>query len=65
MVGRTEAEAREVAAELTGRPAAELTLERGKCLRSGEQGRCPGADWKRKGYECWESGVRPDLSSGG
>lgn len=28
VVGRTEAEAREVAAELTGRPAAELTLER-------------------------------------
>ena len=29
VVGRTEAEAREVAAELTGRPGAELTLERG------------------------------------
>uniref|UniRef100_A0A8D1JBU6 Valine--tRNA ligase, mitochondrial n=1 Tax=Sus scrofa TaxID=9823 RepID=A0A8D1JBU6_PIG len=28
VVGRTEAEAREVAAELTGRPGAELTLER-------------------------------------
>lgn len=29
VVGRTEAEAREVAAELTGRPGVELTLERG------------------------------------
>ena len=29
VVGQTEAEAREIAAELTGRPGAELTLERG------------------------------------
>lgn len=32
MVGRTEAEARELAAALMGRPGAELTLERGECL---------------------------------
>lgn len=31
MVGRTEAEAREVAAALTGRAGAELTLRRGEC----------------------------------
>lgn len=35
MVGRSEAEAREVAAELTGRPGAELALERGECLSWG------------------------------
>lgn len=38
VVGRTEAEAREAAADLTGRPGAELTLERGECLGLGELG---------------------------
>lgn len=42
VVGRTEAEAREVAAELTGRPGAELTLERGGCPSHGGQGRASG-----------------------
>lgn len=32
VVGRTEAEAREVAAELMGRPGVELTLQRGEYL---------------------------------
>lgn len=32
VVGRTEAEAREVAAELMGRPGVELTLHRGEYL---------------------------------
>lgn len=36
VVGRTEAEARESAAELTGRPGAELTLQRGEGLGLGE-----------------------------
>lgn len=45
MVGRTEAEAREAAAELTGRPGAELTLERGECLSCGGLGRAPGS-WR-------------------
>lgn len=35
-MGRTEAEARELAAELTGRPGAELTLQRGEGLGLGE-----------------------------
>lgn len=42
VVGRTEAEAREVAAELTGRPGAELTLERGGYRSWGGQGRASG-----------------------
>lgn len=36
-VGRSEAEAREVAAKLTGRPVAELTLERGECVAEAGQ----------------------------
>lgn len=45
MVARSEAEAREVAAELTGRPGAELTLERGECLSL------------RGGRDVWRGGV--------
>lgn len=47
MVGRTEAEAREVAAELTGRPGAELTLERGGYSTRGGQGREQVLRWER------------------
>lgn len=55
VVGRTEAEARAVAAELTGRPGAELTLERGECptWEAGECGRAP-RSWRG---EVGKSGV--------
>lgn len=45
MVGRTEAEARKIAAELTGKPGAELTLQRGECLGCGGQGRAGEGGW--------------------
>lgn len=62
MVGRTEAEAREVAAELTGRPGAELTLARGECQRAGGPGR-EDTEWRRWGWENreWGQGLTPGL----
>ena len=56
VVGRTEAEAREVAAELTGRPGVELTWEWGGYSTRGGQGREQVLRWKRWGRGSWEWG---------
>lgn len=74
MVGRTEAEAREVAADLTGRPGAELTLERGECLSCRGQG-CSRGIWVSEGadaegekagsgYREWSKGPTPWCCQG-
>lgn len=47
MVGRSEAEARAVAAKLTGRPGAELTLERGECVAESVRGTGTGSSGPR------------------
>lgn len=47
MVGRSEAEARAVAAKLTGRPGAELTLERGECMAESVRGTGTGSSSQR------------------
>lgn len=47
VVGRSEAEARVVAAKLTGRPGAELTLERGECVAESVRGAGTGSSGRR------------------
>lgn len=47
VVGRSEAEARALAAKLTGRPGAELTLERGECVAESVRGAGTGSSGRR------------------
>jgi hypothetical protein len=68
VVGRSEAEAREVAAKLTGSPEAELTLERGECRAGKERGKMgKGHDWVFEGSRWewtkweWTEGEPPSL----